>query len=89
MAANTVAFSIDDEWTLVAEGVRNVAIQLSRQGQIEVHVAETEPDEESVGIEIASSMVGMPSTFSVSSLDDDAKVWVRSAGVAGIVVLTY
>lgn len=87
--ANTLAYTIDDDWTLVAENVSNVAIQLSKQGQLEVHVADAEPDATSVGIEIGSSMIGMPSTFSVSALGELTKVWARSANGVDIVVLSY
>ncbi|MFC3724419.1 hypothetical protein [Neoaquamicrobium sediminum] len=87
--ASTLAHTIDEEWTLVATGMRNVAIQLSRQGQFEVHVADSEPDESAVGIEIGNTLTGMPSTFAIAALGESTSVWVRSVRGAQIVVLAY
>lgn len=87
--ASTRLVTINTDWTLIASAVTHVAIQLSNQGTIEVHVGDAEPGPEDVGIEISNTIQGMPSTVSLSSLPEEALVWGRARKATDLVVLSY
>jgi len=90
--ASTLAHDVtQDEWTLVAEGSKNVAIQLAEQGQIRIHVGEVEPSVGSAGILIGVGTPGLPSEFSCAGLPDGVRVWSRANDddVVSIVVMQY
>jgi len=77
--ASTLEHAVtQDEWTLVAEEAKNVAIQLGEQGQVRVHIGETEPGSGAAGILIAVGTPDVPSEFSAAGLPDGAKVWARA-----------
>lgn len=82
-----------EAWTLIAENKKNVAIQFDKQGSIRVHVGTEEPEELSApGILVASSTAGVPMTFGMGALPQDAKVWAKATGEADtteITVLAY
>lgn len=86
---NTIEHSLDDEWTLVASEVGTLAIQFANQGRALIHMGEVEPDEDSVGITIATNWAGLPSSFSAANIPEGASVWMRSPDKAKVIVLSY
>lgn len=95
MAAVTQEIAINKaNWTKIADGQKFVAIQLSNQGRVKIHVADTAspPDAASfVGINIARNFTGVESAFSMGGLPEGTAVWVRSQtdDTETITVLTY
>lgn len=90
--ANTLEHEVtQDEWTLVVDGSKNVAIQLAEQGQVRVHVGEDTPDASAAGILLARGSAGLPPEFSASGLGDGVKVWIRANedDAVNVVVLQY
>ena len=95
MAAITQEIAITKSgWTKISDGEKFVAIQLSNQGRVKIHVADTAspPGNASVvGINIARNFTGVESAFSMGGLPDGTAVWVRSQTDDNevITVLTY
>lgn len=91
MATTLPYTAIVDAWTQVSNGESSVAIQLATNGEVEVHVGDVAPGEDSVGIIIASSFKSVPNSFSVSGLLVSTNVWIRSANNDAVkaVVLAY
>lgn len=79
-----------DSWTKVSDGSANVTVQVLRH-QVELVVAQADPDAgRNIGHEITTSREGALA-FSLGSLEEADKVWVRSldeTGSVAIVVVT-
>ncbi|MDQ0317736.1 hypothetical protein [Amorphus orientalis] len=79
------------EWTRVGQGATTVAIQMVSNGQIRVHVGDSEPQLSAAGLIIGSDVDELPLTFTASNLPENAGVWVRamSADTLDITALAY
>jgi hypothetical protein len=87
--ASTVKYDLTDEWQLISGDGSNLAVQFAGQGQCEIHIGDEEPGEDDVGLVIATDWIGLPTSFSASSLGDGVQVWARSPNTAKIVVVAY
>lgn len=77
-----------DEWTLVGEEVRNVAIQFAGLGQCQVHFGPEEPTPSDTYFTIAKGISEEPSTMSLGQIPDGAQVWLRASGSRSSVRVT-
>lgn len=94
MAAETIRHTLTtDEWTLIAEGKKVVAIQLTSQATVWVFMADegVEPDEDSPGILVARGMGDLPNAWSAAGLPDGTNVWAISKKDAAedVIVMSY
>lgn len=94
MAAETLRHTLTtDEWTLIAEGKKVVAVQLTSTSTVWVFMAEAgvEPDEESPGILIGRGTSDLPNAWSAAGLPDDTNVWAisRKDAAEDVIVMSY
>lgn len=90
--ATTIKYALNNEnWTKVAEGVGNVAIQLGNQGRILVHIGDSAPALGAAGVAIGNTTKELPKTFGVSNLPLTAAVYalVIDEAPMDIVVVAY
>lgn len=81
-----------DAWTLVAEGLATVAVQLQNNGSVRIHVADAADapeDDNDAGLLISRGYEDVPSAWSAGGLQATGavNVWVRSGRQEDVTIL--